>query len=152
MAQGAAIVEAENGAVARAANEARGYGSGGQFPIESERGPHDAGETELALRFAKAEPADAVRRAEPQRADAGTIFQGALATGDLVEDERGRAAPEAGVIFGVIADLVAGGDERGRARAGGGRCSRIEKKWRGRDVRRGDRAVREWTRWGRRQR
>lgn len=84
-----------------------GDGGSRESPVATDDGPHDAGEVELPLGFAKAKPADSVGSAEPGRGLAGDIGKERLRPGKLLENERGPLEREIRMGIGVVADLMA---------------------------------------------
>src|ERR1700690_1748674 len=105
--RGAAVVEAENGAVPGGGGQPGDDSRCGELPISSDGGPHHAQKTELALRRAQAEPAGSVRRAEQGGGNAGGLDDRSLRPGQFVVDGMAGTEVQAGVGVAMIADFVA---------------------------------------------
>src|SRR3954470_24955806 len=108
----AAIVKADDSAVAHTRKYAFGDGLRGQFPVEANHAPHDSPQPETPLHFPKTEPPDSIRRPHERRrlaADVGQLFLRAF---ELICYKRGTREGKIWVRVGVISDFMPRGSYR----------------------------------------
>src|SRR3569833_1673464 len=103
----AAVMQADDAAIADSRENALRYGRGGELPVEPADGPHDAPEPEFRLHLADAGPALAIGRAHHRRAEASGVFDDGLGIGEVAFDQLRRFQGEVDVGMGVITDFVA---------------------------------------------
>src|ERR1700690_4650550 len=94
--RGAAVVEAENGAVPGGGGQPGDDSRCGELPISSDGGPHHAQQTEPPLRRAQAEPSGSVRRAEQGGGNAGGLDDRSLRPCQFVVDGMAGTGVKAG--------------------------------------------------------
>src|SRR5580704_2488556 len=99
-----AIVQAKNRAIPGPVQQALNYARLRPLPIECERGPHHAQETEPLLGGAQPEPASAVGRAKQPRPYSSSLLDGLLRERQFIIDKAGRSKIQLRMCMGVVAD------------------------------------------------
>src|ERR1700728_4722819 len=101
----AAIVKTDDGAVARAGENAFGNTRRGELPVETDHAPHHTHQPKTRLHFAKTEPAHPEGRAHQDRRSRSGLRDGTLRAKQLTHYIRWTPQRKIRVRMRVVADF-----------------------------------------------